>query len=180
MGQSWQCIGGRSTVSGVASDGRFRAARRRLLMALAAGCVAVGIGGTPVATANARTAIAARTVSLREFGSLRLTSKQGFTLNERGNASGTITGTIYIHLHVISSRSVTAEVNIYPTSGSLSGSGSASYHVNGAQALFNGTLAIGRGSGRYAHAHASRLAFTGTIQRRNDAVSVQLSGPLSY
>jgi hypothetical protein len=121
----------------------------------------------------------ARSLSLNEKGNLHLTSKRGFTLNEQGAASGTIRGTIYIHLHLVSSSKVTAEVSIYPSSGSLSGTGSATYHVNGGVASFSGTLAINRGSGKYSHARASHLTFTGTIQRRNDAVAVLLSGPLS-
>lgn len=118
-------------------------------------------------------------MSLNESGRLQLTTKHGFTLNERGSASGTITGTLYIHLHIIQNARVTAEVNIYPRNGSLSGEGSGSYRVNGPNAIFSGTLTIKRGTGKYAHAHASRLLFTGTIQRRNDAVAVRLSGPLS-
>jgi hypothetical protein len=119
-------------------------------------------------------------VSLSESGRLRLTSKKGFTLNERGLASGTISGSIYIHLHLVSQSRVTAEVNIYPRGGSLSGSGSAAYRVEGGHASFSGTLSITRGSGKYARARASGLRFTGTIQRRDDSVSVQLSGRLSY
>jgi hypothetical protein len=123
---------------------------------------------------------AARTVSLRERGHLHLTSKHGFTLNEEGSASGTINGTIYIHLRISSNSSVTAEVNIYPSGGSLTGHGSASYHINGSYASFSGSLSIARGTGTYSRAHASGLQFTGKIRRRNDAVSVQLNGPLSY
>ena len=70
-------------------------------------------------------ASASRSVSLNESGRLHLTSKQGFTLNEQGSASGTITGTIYIHLHLTSTSKVTAEVSIYPSGGSLTGNGSA-------------------------------------------------------
>jgi hypothetical protein len=156
-------------------------------MLCAASLASMGVGGLCAGTAGARgvawpSAIAklARTVSLSESGRLRLTSKKGFTLNERGSASGTIAGSIYIHLHLVSSSKVTAEVNIYPRGGSLTGSGSASYHVVGGYAAFSGTLSVTRGSGKYARARASGLRFTGTIQRRDDSVSVQLSGPLSY
>ncbi|HEY3667522.1 MAG TPA: hypothetical protein VGL19_16055 [Polyangiaceae bacterium] len=149
------------------------------VFALAA-CVYAGMYGLATAGAAAPTASAARTVSLNESGRLHLTSKKGFTLNEQGSGSGTITGTIYIHLHLTSTNKVTAEVSIYPSGGSLSGNGSATYRVEGGYAVFAGTLAITRGSGKYAHAHASALRFTGQIQRRNDAVSVQLSGPLSF
>ena len=121
----------------------------------------------------------ARAVSLNESGSLHLTSKRGFTLNETGSATGTIRGAIYIHLHLVSNSRVTSEVNIYPSGGSLSGSGSASYQVNGGYASFAGSLSITRGTGSYGHAHAANLRFTGTIQRRNDSVAVRLSGTLS-
>jgi hypothetical protein len=160
------------------------ASPRRVLLTsvLSAGALAsIGVFGAGVTGATARpaTAVAARTVTLNETGHLRLTSSKGLTLNEKGTASGTIRGSIYIHLNVSSSNRVTAEVSIYPKGGSLSGRGSASYHVSGANALFNGTLAISRGSGSYAHAHATGLRFTGTIQRKTDAVTVHVSGPLS-
>jgi hypothetical protein len=125
------------------------------------------------------TALAARTISLNENGSLHLTSHHGFHLNEQGSASGTIKGTIYIHLDVSSTNHVTAEVNIYPNGGSLTGYGTANYRADGGRATFSGTLSISRGSGSYAGAHASGLSFTGTIQRVNDATTVHLSGPLS-
>ncbi len=108
-----------------------------------------------------------------------MTSHHGFHLNEQGTASGTIKGTIYIHLDESSTNHVTAEVNIYPNGGSLTGYGTANYRADGGRATFSGTLSISRGSGSYAGAHASGLSFTGTIQRVNDATTVHLSGPLS-
>ena len=78
-----------------------------------------------------------------------------------------------------STNHVTAEVNIYPSGGSLTGEGTANYRSDGGQATFSGTLSIDRGSGSYAGAHATGLAFSGTIQRSNDATTVHLSGPLS-
>jgi hypothetical protein len=184
MGQSSKDRSRRSGRPGNACESRV-GPRRRVVPAtpMALACAGLCLAGF-VADAPATTGFAARTVSLREFGQLHKTGKSrqtlNETLNEQGVATGTISGSIYIHLHIASARTVTAEVNIYPSSASLSGTGSANYHVSGGQALFGGTLAITRGTGRYAHARASRLAFTGTIQRRNDAVSVQLSGPLSY
>jgi hypothetical protein len=160
--------------------------RRRWAIAPAVAVVALATsacaGAAVAAAAKVRSplASAARSVSLNESGRLHLTSKQGFTLNEQGTASGTITGTIYIHLHLTSTSKVTAEVSIYPSGGSLSGSGSAAYRVEGGVAAFTGTLAITRGTGKYAHARASGLRFTGTIERRSDAVSVRVSGPLSF
>jgi hypothetical protein len=144
-------------------------------------CVFAGVGplgsGAAGATPVARSA---RTISLSETGHLQLTSKHTITLNEAGSVAGTIRGTIYIHLRIANNHGgVTAEVNIYPSGGSLTGYGSANYQVEGAEAAFSGKLSIARGTGTYASARASGLRFTGSIERRNDAVAVQLSGSLS-
>jgi hypothetical protein len=123
---------------------------------------------------------AARTFSISESGHLHLTSHHGFTLNEQGSATGTIPGKIYIHLNIVSTNRVTAEVNIYPSGGSLTGKVSAAYRSSaGANASFNGTMTILRGTGRYAHARGQGLSFTGTIRRIDDAITVRLTGRMS-
>jgi hypothetical protein len=140
-----------------------------------AGCLlAVSAAGAPDPSASS-----SRTLSLNETGHLRLTSRHGFTLNEKGSATGTIKGTIYIHLKVVSTNRVTAEVNIYPSGGSLTGKAKAAYHVAGATANFSGAMSIARGTGSWSHASGSGLRFDGTIRRSNDAVTVHLSGRMS-
>jgi hypothetical protein len=133
----------------------------------------------PAGGAFGATATAARTISLNENGRLHETSHHGFHLNFQGTTSGTIGGSIYIHLDVSSTNNATAEVSIYPSNGSLTGNGTVDYRSDGGEATFSGTLAISRGTGSYAGAHASALSFSGTIQRANDATTVHLSGPLS-
>ena len=129
-------------------------------------------------TSQARATVGrgARVLSLNENGSLHLTSRHGFTLNEQGLASGTVKGTIYVHLSIVSSSRVTAELNIYPRGGSLTAHGNASYHKQSTLARFSGTMSIERGTGSYAHARGSGLSFSGTIQRSNDAVTVHVAG----
>ena len=164
---------------------RSRSGRSRVRAMLVAGVmstgVLTGVAGLGVASSSAAgsRAVAARTLSLNETGHLHRTSSSGLKLNEQGSASGTIKGTIYIHLDVVSPNRVTAEVNIYPNGGSLTGSGSANYRVNGGTASFSGTMSINRGSGSYAHAHGSGLSFSGTIQRLSGSVTVHLSGSMS-
>ncbi len=133
----------------------------------------------PPGASQALTAHAARTVNLAESARLHRTSSSGVHLNEQGDATGTIKGTIYLHLSV-SANHVRAEVNIYPHGGSLTARGSATYHVIGGFAPFAGTITVVRGTGTYAHAYSGSLRFTGSIQRSNDAATVQLSGRLSY
>lgn len=160
---------------------RRRRACLRSLPAVASFVLAALLAGVlilPLAASAAR-AHTAGTLMLNENGHLRLASHHSFTLNEQGSTSGTISGTIYIHLNVVSTNRVTAEVNIYPSGGSLSGYASASYHPAGGIATFNGTMSVARGTGRYDGARGSGLSFSGTIQRSNDAVTVHVSGRMS-
>ncbi len=154
--------------------------RRVRLFSVAAG-VSLATSWASVApalsTTQARTEVAsgAKVLSLNENGSLHLTSKHGFTLNEQGLASGTVRGTIYVRLTIVSSSRVTAEISIYPSGGSITADGSASYHKEQTSELFSGSMSIERGTGSYAHARGSGLSFSGTI-RSNDAVTVRVAG----
>lgn len=132
------------------------------------------------ASASLTIAHSARSFTLDESGRLHLTSKRGFTLNEQGIAGGTVKGPIYVHLKIVSSKRVTAEVNLYPHNGSISCFGTASYARHHSSATFAGTIAIERGTGAYSHAHGSGLSFSGTIERSNDAIAVRVSGRASY
>ncbi len=163
---------------------RSRSGRSHARVMLVAGMTSAGVltavAGFGVVTSSAvgARAIEARTISLNESGTLHETSHHGTHLNFQGGASGSIRGSIYIHLDVTSPNRVTAEVNIYPTHSSLTGYSTANYRVDGGQATFSGTLSISRGTGSYSGAHASDLNFSGTIQRSNDDTTVHLSGPL--
>lgn len=172
---------------------RARVATRNpptLVKALAAGVAAVLASAALASPTSATRAVrgasaaapasSARTISLNETGHLQLTSKHDFTLNERGSATGTIAGLIYVHLTAVSSSRVTVEVNIYPHGGSISGSGSGAYHRSGSTAHFSGAMSFGRGSGKYARAHGSNLRFSGTIEESNrDAITVFVAGTVS-
>jgi hypothetical protein len=124
-------------------------------------------------------ALAGGSVSLKESGSLkRVGAAKGLNLSEKGTASGSIDGPISLSLHVVSTNKVDATVTVSPKGGSLSGSGSASYHVHGSVAYFGGSLSITKGSGSWKGAHASGLKFSGKIERASGNVSVSLSGTL--
>jgi hypothetical protein len=155
----------------------------RLAGILAAATVSCGAlaaaGPLGVADATPPHGHAARTISLDEVGQLHLLSKHGFTLNEQGTASGTIRGPISVRLTIVSTSRVSAEVTISPDGGSISGSGTGSYHKGETAASFAGSLSIAHSSGSYAHAEGSGLSFSGTIARSNDAIAVHVSGRFS-
>jgi hypothetical protein len=147
------------------------------VVVVAAWLLGVLFAGAPAS--SAAVVRAAGTLSLNDTGHLHRTSHHGLTLNEEGSASGTISGTIYIHLKIVSTNRVTVEVSIYPSGSSITGSATAAYRPSGAVASFSGTMTIERGTGRYSGAHGTGLSFTGTVQRSNDAVTVRVSGRIS-
>lgn len=154
-----------------------RALLRSALVALAGSicmlCISVGVAGA------GQVGTASRTVSLNDSANLHKISSHGLKLYESGTATGSIGGMLYLHLNVTSTRSVTAEISVYPKGASMTGTGSASYEVRGSTAKFSGTMSIVRGTGTYAHVHGTGLKFSGTIQRSTDAVTVHVSGNLS-
>lgn len=163
-------------MSASATIGRAFTALAICLLALGAlAPLSAGEGGASDPSAHA-----SRTISLSETGRLHLTSKHNFTLNEQGSASGTVAGTIYVHLTAVSTSRVTAEVNIYHGGSSISGYGTAGYHRASTTASFSGSMSINRGTGSYARVHGSGLSFSGTIAESNhDAITVHVSGRVS-
>jgi hypothetical protein len=154
-------------------------ARRTLAVggacAVAAAPLALAVG---VAGASGSTAHAARTVSLNDTGNLHKTSKHGFNLYESGSASGSVSGSVTLHLDVVSTNKFTAELTVNPKGSSISGKASGAYRTDGGTASFTGTLSINHGSGSYSGAHGT-VSFSGTIQRSNDSVTVHVSGKFS-
>jgi hypothetical protein len=135
--------------------------------------------GAAAGSAAGGVAVASRTIALNDSAHLHKISSHGLKLYESGTATGSVGGSLYLHLNVTSTRSVTAEISVYPKGASMTGTGSAKYEVDGGTARFSGTMSIIRGTGSYNHAHGTGLKFSGTIQRSNDAVTVHVSGNLS-
>ncbi|HST54563.1 MAG TPA: hypothetical protein VLJ42_01555 [Solirubrobacteraceae bacterium] len=104
-------------------------------------------------------------------------SSNAFTLNERGQTSGTVSGPLTIHLTITSAR-ITATFKISPHGGSISGRASASFKVVGSHGYFGGTLQVTHGSGRYAHASGNGLGISGIINRQNYDLTVHVNGKM--
>lgn len=121
-----------------------------------------------------------RWIHVDEVGRLHRVGKgsTGFKLYEKGYASGTIKGKMYIYLHVTAVNRATVKVSVYPRRGFIGGYAVARYYARGAKAHFSGKLRITGGSGRYKGVYGSGLSFSGTIKRVNDAATVRLSGRL--
>ncbi len=139
-------------------------------------CALLSLGASAVADPGAH---AARTITLNDTARLHRTSSHGFSLYESGQASGSLGGSVSLHLLIASLKSVTAQLTVHTSGGTVYGSASGGYRNNGATASFSGTLNITGGSGAYSGAHGGGLSFSGTIARINDAATVRVSGHFS-
>ncbi len=123
------------------------------------------------------TARAAATKNVKDEAHLHLTGTNGALLIEEGQATGQIPGKVKASFEIESA--VTANFTIYAHGGSLSGRSKGALHSTGPNSSFDGALKITGGTGRYKHAHGSG-GFSGVINRKTYAATVQTTGKLSY
>jgi hypothetical protein len=132
-------------------------------------------------TARAHTARAgtARALNITDTAHLHFVRETaGSLLVDEGRATGGLPGTVKVVFEVAAT--VKASFTLSGRDGALIGSGLAKPHSSGSDySSFAGTLTITHGSAHYAHAHGQG-GFYGTIDRDNDAVTVQTTGTLQY
>jgi hypothetical protein len=142
---------------------------------LVAGAAAVSMLAFAVSSADAHSQ------SLNEKASLTKDGGKGFTIDEKGNVSGSIKGKMTLTITVSGLTHVNAHLTVYPSGGgSINGTASGAYRVAGSIAHFSGSATLNGGSGKYKKANGSGLKFSGVVHRGSDAVSVTLSGKFSY
>jgi hypothetical protein len=108
---------------------------------------------------------------------LHYVSASGSLLYEEGQASGTLPGTMRVHLDV--GAVFRGSFTIRTRAGTITGRGVATPHGSGAYESFAGSLVITGGSGRYAQAHG-RAGLYGTFSRSDYRLLVQTTGTLLY
>lgn len=148
--------------------------------AMLASMLALGAGGATAAAAQAptRARTAASELTLNETLKATRVGPPGHAFNEKGAASGTLTGTVAARVETIASTSGQATITLYLSKGTISGRAPTHGHIVGPTAYFEGSMSITGGSGSYAHASGTGLKFKGTINRQNFRVSAQLHGTL--
>ena len=140
------------------------------------------IGAASIATllgmlAFSAPAAVARSVKATDTGHLHYVSASGSLLLEEGRASGTLPGSMRVHLNV--GVTLSGNFTIYTRGGTIKGHGSATPHGSGVYESFAGSLIATGGTGRYTHAHG-RAGLYGTFNRNTYALTVQTTGTLSY
>ncbi len=120
---------------------------------------------------------AARVLHASDQAHLHYVSASGSTLYETGSASGTLPGSMHVHMRIASTFS--GSFVIYAQGGTIVGHGNATPHGSGVYESFAGTLIVSGGSGRYSHAHG-RAGLYGTFNRNTYALVVKTTGNLHY
>jgi hypothetical protein len=157
-----------------------RAATSALCGALAAGCL---VAATQSAAAGAHTrqpavrAHAAHALTATDTAHLHYVKSSGSLLIDEGKATGTLPGSMRVHLDL--GTTFTGTFTIYASGGSIEGHGSATPHGSGTYESFSGTLTVTGGTGRYIHAHG-RGGLYGTFDRDNYALVIKTTGSLTY
>jgi hypothetical protein len=124
-----------------------------------------------------RRAHAARALRATDTAHLHYISASGSLLFEEGRASGTLPGSMRVHLNV--GAILSGSFTIYTRGGSIRGHGEATPHGSGVYESFAGSLVVTGGTGRYTRAHG-RAGLYGTFDRSTYALTVQTTGTLAY
>jgi hypothetical protein len=128
------------------------------------------------ARAGAVWAQASGVKSLDELMNMRIKKVKGKRVAARGSATGTVEGKVDFNLVITNGSHATASFHGENAHGTISGTGVASYRVDGAVSYYTGTVTSLTGTGRYAHADERGISFSGTVNRRSYAVIMHLRG----
>jgi tetraprenyl-beta-curcumene synthase len=166
----------------------------RLAAPLALLTASLAVGGSTVRTAQAATgaqadrhasasaadgerAHSARSMRASDVAHLRYVSASGSTLYETGRASGTLPGSMRVHMTI--GPTFSGSFTIYASGGRIAGHGSATPHGVGVYESFAGSVTLTGGSGRFRHASGSAKLY-GTFNRNTYALLIQTEGTLHY
>lgn len=147
----------------------------------------VGIGLSKAAAAIALTmsipvAVAANAQSrgmltATDTAHLHYVSASGSLLFEVGRATGTLPGSMEVHLRI--GATFSGRFTIHVHGGSIHGYGSALPKGSGVYESFAGHITVTGGTGRYRHARGTGKLY-GTFNRHTYALLMQTAGTLKY
>jgi hypothetical protein len=144
-----------------------------VLAALAALAPTAPAQGGPSARAAGR-------MSFNINADMRLVSRQGHVLNEKGTFSGSQSGTIALRFTMATSTSGSATFTAYSSrGGSVSGRTATHGRIVGARVYFTGSMTITGGTGRWSHASGRGLSFSGVVDRRSFHATSQMRGTIN-
>ncbi len=165
---------------------RVRAMLAKQLTAWSLAAVALGggalLGDSPASAATlGRPPVrsAGHQITVREHVATNKVTKHGNSLADvQGRGTGTFNCAVSIQIRVSYTTGSFGLTCAMPV-GDVICHGNITYFTAGGVATFTGTLTIEHATGKYDHAQG-RLRAEGTLVRKTDAVSVTMSGSISY
>jgi hypothetical protein len=148
-----------------------------LLTVAASGALRVTDTAADRGLTRSQSARAVRALKATDTAHLRYVSASGSTLYETGRATGTLPGTMKVHMRIAATFS--GSFTIYASGGAISGHGTATPHGAGVYESFAGSLTVIGGSGRFRHARGTAKLY-GTFNRDTYALVIQTVGTLLY
>lgn len=124
--------------------------------------------GNGIATASAQ--------RFEEYLRMRITKTDGSHVNAKGSASGSVDGKVSFKIHTVNGSKATATFYGHNSHGTISGTGVAKYHVNGAVSRYTGKIKTLTGTGKYSHASSYGITLSGTVNRQSYSVKMTLTG----
>jgi hypothetical protein len=138
----------------------------------------IALAVLPALTSAAAASLAAAAqLHASDRAKLHYVGAVGEEVYETGSASGSLPGSM--HVHMIFESTFSGNFTIYTRGGSIDGRGSARPHGGGIYESFAGTLVVTGGTGRYRHARGA-AALYGTFDRDNYALTVKTAGTLRF
>ncbi|WP_324911034.1 autotransporter [Baekduia sp.] len=142
---------------------------RRIVAALAAAAAALAAGATVAARAAA---------PAREHVSLSLVRKSGTDFRHQGTATGVVPGRVTSRIR-LRALSLSGTVTIRAKRGTVQLRIDGTTRSGGVRSRFEGSAILTAGTGRYAKAKG-RGTFTGVVNRRTWAATIDAQGSLTY
>ncbi|HEX6601016.1 MAG TPA: hypothetical protein VF030_00105 [Solirubrobacterales bacterium] len=153
---------------------------RRSLAVLAAVAIAVlasiFVAGQMSASAAGGGTASASAQNFEESLRMRITYAEGKRITAKGTATGTLDGKVSFKLRTIDGSKARATFFGRNSYGTMRGTGTAKYSVNGAITTYTGKIKTLEGTGRYAGASSRGISLQGTANRRSFKVKMTLNG----
>lgn len=119
---------------------------------------------------------ASKVKNLDETMNMQITKVKGKRVSAKGRAVGSVAGKGSFKLVLSNGSRATATFYGHNSHGTISGTGVASYRVDGAISYYSGRITSLEGTGRYARASSRGIAFSGSVNRRTYRVKMHLRG----
>jgi hypothetical protein len=115
-------------------------------------------------------------IPLKATAQLRLFKNTQSIHEAKGQASGTLGGSIFLRINVETASRMTANYVGKSGSSSLFGKGTVKYTVSGSTLHFVGTSSIVQGTGKYKNAYGNGIHLEGTMNRLTERITMFVRG----